>query len=103
MMIWLLKLLIDVAYPVTIACMILILIKIFQLLDVALDIVNKNVPRRVTSKRAEKIFKQLKILLIIFLLAGIATLISAINHGSPEEIEFIHTYTIGGGLGYGCI
>lgn len=75
----------------------------FQLLDVALDIINKNAPIRDTSKRAKKLFKHLKILLIVFLFAGIAILISATNHGSPEEIEFIHTYTIGGGLGYGSI
>lgn len=78
--------------------------KMFQLVDVALDIVNKSVPRRVTSKRAKKIFKHLKGLLIVLLIAGLVTLTAAIDlRSAGEEVELLHAYTIGGGLGYGCI
>lgn len=84
--------------------MILTIMKMFQLLDVALDIVNKNVPRKITSKRAKKIFKELRGLLIVLLITCIITLTAAIDlRSAGEEVEFIHSYTIGGGLYHGCI
>lgn len=78
--------------------------KTFQLVDVALDIVNKSVPRKVTSKRAKKIFKNLKGLLVALMITAIVTLTAAIDlRSAGEEIELIHLYSIGGGLGNGCI
>jgi geranylgeranyl pyrophosphate synthase len=78
--------------------------KTFQLVDVALDIVNKSVPRKVTSKRAKKIFKHLRGLLVALMITAIVTLTAAIDlRSAGEEIELIHLYSIGGGLGNGCI
>jgi geranylgeranyl pyrophosphate synthase len=78
--------------------------KTFQLVDVALDIINKSVPRKVTSKRAKKIFKHLRGLLVALMITAIVTLTAAIDlRSAGEEIELIHLYSIGGGLGNGCI
>jgi len=82
----------------------MIIMKTFQLVDVALDIVNKSVPRKVTSKRAKKIFKHLRGLLVALMITAIVTLTAAIDlRSAGEEIELIHLYSIGGGLGNGCI
>lgn len=98
------RLVIDVAYPITMGCIILIIMKTFQLVDVALDIINKSVPRKVTSKRAKKIFKHLRGLLVALMITAIVTLTAAIDlRSAGEEIELIHLYSIGGGLGNGCI
>lgn len=78
--------------------------KTFQLVDVALDIINKSVPRKVTSKRAKKVFKHLRGLLVALMITAIVTLTAAIDlRSAGEEIELIHLYSIGGGLGNGCI
>lgn len=78
--------------------------KTFQLVDVALDIINKSVPRKVTSKRAKKIFKHLRGLLVALMITAIVTMTAAIDlRSAGEEIELIHLYSIGGGLGNGCI
>jgi geranylgeranyl pyrophosphate synthase len=78
--------------------------KTFQLVDVALDIINKSVPKKVTSKRAKKIFKHLRGLLVALMITAIVTLTAAIDlRSAGEEIELIHLYSIGGGLGNGCI
>ena len=108
MIITLARLTVSVAYPVIMICMLLTIIKLIQLLDVAIDIINKSSPRRVTAKRAKKIFCHLKNILIVMLFTACLTLAAAIDlRAAGEEIDLMNkTYiiqTVGGGLRHDCI
>jgi phage-related holin len=89
-------------------CFLLAIIKLIQLIDVANDIVNKTAPRKVTSKRAKKIFRSLKNLTVVTLAVACVTLAAAIDLKAAGEEIVLHNeaftlHNIGGGLYDGCI
>ena len=99
---------IAVAYPVTLVCMLLTTLKVFQLLNLAMDIANKSIPKKVSSRRAKRIFKSLKSIVVVMLLMGCVTLAAAIDlRSAGEEVELFNAshliYYHSGGLGYGYI
>ena len=102
------RFIIVIAHPIVSACFLLAIIRLIQLVDVANDIVNKSAPRKVTSKRAKKIFRSLKNITVVVLGVACVTLAAAIDLKAAGEEIILHNeaftiHNMGGGLYDGCI